>query len=184
MSSAERYVSLMRAARAGVSEGWDAHVVASAVAAAATGDGAALVDSLGLEPEQVATVLSELFPALTEMFARLRGLNFELRAEPDELRLRELLTGHASQGNVSNLLAALVARGVLRPLPLWRELGLSNPGELEWLMQRHFAGLAARNTHDMGWKAFLCDALRSNDGGFCLATLTGTDDAAFAATAF
>jgi len=171
----------MRAARAGVSEGLDAHVVASAVAAAATGDGAALVDSLGLEPEQVATVLSELFPALTEMFARLRGLNFELRAEPDELRLRELLARHASQGNVSNLLAALVARGVLRPLPLWRELGLSNPGELEWLMQRHFTALAGRNSHEMGWKTFLHDALRSNDSGFRFAMLPFGDDAAFAA---
>jgi len=183
MSAAERYTSLIRAAKGGVSEGFDTHVVAHAVAREASGDVAALVQYWGLEPVELAPALSEVFPALTEVFAGLRALTVAPGVAPTERRLRELLKRHASGGSVSQLLVALVARGVLRPLPLWRELGLCNQAELGSLMRRHFSALAARNVDDIGWKAFLNGILQREDGVLRCAA-EACDDAAPLAAGF
>ena len=85
---------------------------------------------------------------------------------------------------MSHLLAALVARGVLRPLPLWRELGLCNQAELGWLMRRHFSALAARNVDDIGWKTFLNSVLQREDGVLRSTAAPCDEDAPLAAAGF
>jgi len=160
MATLERYASLMRATRGGPSEGLDAHVIASAltlVLAEGKDDGAALADAWGLEPARLAGYLSEVFPALSEVFARLAAVEVQVTWGRDEIVLCDLLTPASSGSSVASLLAAIVVRRILRPRPLWRELGLRSEHELSVLMERHFASVAARNVHGQEWKAFLLE---------------------------
>lgn len=170
MEAKTLYASLMRAATGGACDGFDAHVVACALSLAAVegaGDAAALVNGLGLEPELLLGLISEVFPALRGSFERILSVQVELTRHADEACLRELLGRHASGGKLSLVLAAIVARRALLPHHLWQDLGLRNRRELSWVMERHFERLATRNAQDMKWKKYLYRAI-CRDEGFAL----------------
>jgi len=171
MEAKQLYAALMQAANGGACDGFDAHVVASVLSLAAadgSGDAAALTEGMGLEPEPLLTLISEVFPALREPFGRILSVPVpSFKRQPDEECLRELLGRYSSGGKISLALAAIVARRALLPHHLWQDLGLRNRRELSWLMERHFERLAARNSQDMKWKKYLYRAI-CRDEGFAL----------------
>jgi nitrogen fixation protein NifQ len=96
----------------------------------------------------------------------------------DEAALRDLLW-RASSGHsrLEARLAAVLARRAQLPNHLWQDLGLRNRRELSWLMERHFAPLAARNAHDMKWKKFLYRTIcRDTDMSLCVAPVCSECD--------
>jgi len=170
MEAKELYASLMRATSGGACDGFDAHVVACALSLAVvegTGDAAALVNGMGLEPAELLALISEVFPGLSAPFERILSVEVSFTRQADEACLRELLGRHASGGKLSLPLAAIVARRALRPHHLWQDLGLRNRRELSWLMERHFERLATKNAKDMKWKKYLYRAI-CRDEGFAL----------------
>jgi nitrogen fixation protein NifQ len=170
MEAKELYASFMRAASGGACDHFDAHVVASALSLAAvegSGDAAALVSGMGLEPAQLLSLIGEVFPALGASFERILSAPVPFTREQDEACVRELLGRNASGGKLSLHLAGIVARRALRPHHLWQDLGLRNRRELSWLMERHFERLAAKNAQDMKWKKYLYRAI-CRDEGFAL----------------
>jgi len=177
METKELYASFMRAASGGACDGFDAHVVACALSLAVsegTGDAAALVDGMGLEPAELRALISEVFPALSAPFERILSLEVAFTRQADEACLRELLGRHASGGKLSLALAAIVARRALRPHHLWQDLGLRNRRELSWLMERHFERLATKNAKDMKWKKYLYRAICRDEGfALCVAPSCG-----------
>ena len=170
MEAKELYASFMRAASGGACDHFDAHVVACALSLAVvegTGDAAALVNGMGLEPAELIALIAQVFPALKPPFERILTVEVPFTRQADEACLRELLGRHASGGKLSLALAAIVARRALRPHHLWQDLGLRNRRELSWLMERHFERLATKNAKDMKWKKYLYRAI-CRDEGFAL----------------
>ena len=177
MEAKELYASFMRAASGGACDHFDAHVVACALSLAVvegTGDAAALVNGMGLEPAQLSALIAEVFPALSAPFARILSGEVPFTRQADEACLRELLGRHAGGGKLSLALAAIVARRALRPHHLWQDLGLRNRRELSWLMERHFERLATKNAQDMKWKKYLYRAICRDEGfALCVAPSCG-----------
>ena len=171
MEAKQLYTALMQATQGGACDGFDAHVVASALSLAAatgSGDAAALTGGMGLAAEPLLALISEVFPPLQAPFGRILSVPApSFTRQPDEECLRELLSRHASGGKISLAIAAIVARRALLPNHLWQDLGLRNRRELSWLMERHFERLAARNSQDMKWKKYLYRAI-CRDEGFAL----------------
>jgi len=177
MEAKELYASFMRATSGGACDGFDAHVVACALSLAVmegAGDAAALVNGMGLEPAELSTLITEVFPGLSAPFARILSAEIPFTRQADEACLRELLGRHASGGKLSVALAAIVARRALRPHHLWQDLGLRNRRELSWLMERHFERLATKNAKDMKWKKYLYRAICRDEGfALCVAPSCG-----------
>jgi nitrogen fixation protein NifQ len=177
MNAADVYRWLMQAPTRSVCDGFDAHVVASALglgfAEAAAGE-SSLADALGLGGPSLLQMVEETFPHARAALERFGSLA-EPEAAEDEACLRELLGRHATSGSAFELrLAAIVARRALRPNHLWQDLGLRHRRELSWLMSRHFEALAAKNTADMKWKKFLYRAICRDEGfGLCPAPSCG-----------
>ncbi len=155
-------------------QAFDAHVLASILAAAAM-DGGSIRASAGLDPEEAARLIERRFPR-----AR-RALNLAGAAgpNPDEAEIamvRDLLSRNRSTGgDEGRWLAAMVARRALEPNHLWEDLGLRDRGELSRLLLRHFAPLAERNTRGMRWKRFFYRVLCEADGFVMCATPVCTD---------
>ncbi|HET7541824.1 MAG TPA: nitrogen fixation protein NifQ [Polyangiaceae bacterium] len=170
MDAKELYSWLVGQAGGGACDGFDAHVLASAVslvAFAGGGDGPALVNGLGLEATELVALVGDVFPGAKEAFARTLASAPPVTRAADEACLRELLGRHASGGKLSLALASIVARRALEPHHLWQDLGLRNRRELSWLMERHFERLALKNQRDMKWKKFLYRVI-CRDEGFAL----------------
>jgi len=178
MNTKDFYSWLMSMAIGGVCDGFDAHVIASVVSIAVfdgKGDGPALVEGLGLEADEIVALIGQIFPPAKPVFDQILSAEIELSRPTDEEYLREYLGRYASCGKLSLILAAIIARRALQPHHLWQDLGLRNRRELSWLMERHFAGLAARNVHDMKWKKYLYRAI-CRDEGFTLCVAPSCND--------
>jgi nitrogen fixation protein NifQ len=170
MDAKDFYVWLVSRAGGGACDGFDAHVVACALSLAAFeggGDGASLVNGLGLESAELVALVGDVFPGAKPAFERTLASAPPLHRAADEACLRELLGRHASGGKLSLALASIVARRALEPHHLWQDLGLRSRRELSWLMERHFERLALKNMRDMKWKKFLYRVI-CRDEGFAL----------------
>lgn len=173
MEPRELYSWLMSASRGGACDGFDAHVLASAISLAAfegARDVGGLLEGLGLDSGDLLAVVGEVFPPALAVFERSLPAEVKVTRPADEACLRELLVRYASSGKLSRALAAIVARRAQKPNHLWQDLGLRNRRELSWLMERHFERLAARNASDMKWKKYLYRAICRDEGfGLCTA---------------
>jgi nitrogen fixation protein NifQ len=69
--------------------------------------------------------------------------------------LKLLLEYRAGVRESETWLAHIVAYSCCGRNHLWQDLGLANRGELSFLMNTAFTGLAALNTGDMKWKKFI-----------------------------
>ncbi|ASG20313.1 nitrogen fixation protein NifQ [Nitrospirillum viridazoti] len=141
----------------GKADPFDLHVAAAilslAWAEAATGRGS-LPLCAGLDGIALEDLALRLFPDAWAGMAALADGPAAL--EEDEQAVRDLLWMYADGGTpLQRDLATMIARRCSRPNHLWQDLGLRNRGELSSLMQRHFGGLARRNSQDMKWKKFL-----------------------------
>lgn len=153
---------------------FDAHVLASILAVAATED-SPLCQRTGLTPAELGKLMARWFPgagvALTDCG--------DPRAQPedDELAMvRDLLLANRStDGDEGRWLAHMVARRAIEPSHLWEDLGLRNRAELSRLLNRHFAPLATRNTRGMRWKRFFYRMLCEDDGFVMCTTPVCTD---------
>jgi nitrogen fixation protein NifQ len=173
MDAAEVYRWLMLQGGSSSCSAFDAHVLASVlaiVAIEADGEGKGLVSGSGLGPQALLELVRREFPHAAPLFERAVPLDAPLQLEEDERCLRELLTRSASEGTpYEAALACLIARRCQRPNHLWQDLGLRNRRELSWLMERHFAQLARKNSQDMKWKKFLYRVI-CRDEGFAICT--------------
>lgn len=69
--------------------------------------------------------------------------------------LAQILMDHRSADTPDNTwLAHAVATACMGDGHLWQDMGLPGRNMLNQLMQRHFTGLAAKNSTDMKWKKF------------------------------
>ncbi|MDA8232882.1 MAG: nitrogen fixation protein NifQ [Magnetospirillum sp.] len=164
MEASDIYRWLMEGGERAACEAFDAHVVASVLAMAVIEgqrEGRQVAECLGLEGAALVAWVEDAFPHAVSTFARLAG-GALAPADEHEQRLRALLRRFAAHGAFAERLADVVARRCLRPDALWRELGLRNPREVSWLMERHFESLAQRNARATDWKAFLDGASRPN----------------------
>jgi nitrogen fixation protein NifQ len=156
MTPLDVYMLLKASSAAFACDTFDAHVLASIVAAgvAEVEPGGSLAEALGIAGKELRDNLDRYFPGA--LFA-LEGfdLDHEITIDDDEQCLRKLLLrSRSTPAPLTTLLAGMVARRATRPNHLWQDLGLANRGELSRLMQNHFAPLARRNTQDMKWKKF------------------------------
>jgi nitrogen fixation protein NifQ len=172
MEPATIYRWLMEGGPRPLCDGFDAHVLASAVSLAiveGAREGRPVTAGTGLDGDALSEVVTGIFPHARELLARL-DLREGVTLAPDEACLRELLTRCATeQSPFEERLAAIVARRAQRPNHLWQDLGLRHRRELSWLMSRHFEPLASRNVRDMKWKKFLYRTI-CRDGSFPICT--------------
>jgi nitrogen fixation protein NifQ len=116
---------------------------------------------LGLNETDSASLLQFLH---LDGFVENRSIN-DNSSDDEELLVRELLLQNQSEpGSIGAWLAGLVARSVLEPNHLWEDLGLAKRPDLSRLLERHFAGLAQKNTRNMRWKRFLYRSLCEAEG--------------------
>ncbi len=161
---AHHYADLRSSARpyCDEAEAFDGHVLAAILAAAMTEAEAAdvhLGDGIGLSVAETKYLFDRHFPTYT---GKPDGCAPSAPLE-EELLLVDLLLAHRSGPEpVCTWLATLIARRAMRPDHLWQDLGLSDRGELNRLLARHFRALHAGNTGNMRWKKYfyrvLCEA--------------------------
>lgn len=160
-------------ARIDAEHDFDAHVLASIVAAAAMEHGA-ICQRAGLKPTDLAELVARWFPRARLMLA---DQHEAAGPEDDELvMVRDLLLANRStDGETGRWLAYMVARRTMEPSHLWEDLGLRSRDELSRMLQRHFTPLAERNTRGMRWKRFFYRMLCEDDGFVMCATPVCTD---------
>ncbi len=145
----------------------DAHVLASSLGMAGEECGLdqdSVLEGTGLDGRSLEDLLAACFPGAESLFGSMDEMSAPIAA-PVEACLRELLASNSTSGvRLEQWLAVIVARRAQRPNHLWQDLGLRDRGELSSLMNRHFAPLAACNTHDMKWKKFLYRILCQGGG--------------------
>ncbi|MBC7906180.1 MAG: nitrogen fixation protein NifQ [Rhodospirillaceae bacterium] len=148
----ETYHRLM--ACAGAADPFDAHVFACILAKGQSEAPRPLTEAVGLAGPELARLVARLFPGAQWLPADWTASSgADAIEEPD---LRAMLTDNATIAGSDEAawLAAMVARRSLQPDHLWQDLGLSMRSDLNGLLNRHFAPLAALNTQDMKWKKF------------------------------
>ena len=162
------YATLMRGTSPSACNAFDAHVLASVLAIASVesdGDGLAFLAGIGLDRASLLELVWHVFPDVHGSLAAAIPDDATVTAGENEIYLRDLLARNTSDGSALELcLATMIARRCQRPNHLWQDLGLRGRRELSWLMERHFAPLAVRNTKDMKWKKFLYRAICRDDG--------------------
>ncbi|CAN5372934.1 nitrogen fixation protein NifQ [soil metagenome] len=145
-------------------EGFDRHVLASILAAAAMEEGGSVAGRAGLAAADFETLILQWFPLAHDAAAAwcLQGG----QADDDEvIMVRDLLLSQRStEGEAGRWLAAMIARRAIEPNHLWEDLGLRDRSELTRLLARHFGPLAVRNTRNMRWKRFFYRMLCEDDG--------------------
>ena len=150
---------------------FDVHVTACIFALAfweAVSQNRSFTDTTGLEPGDLAAVISRFFPCAAYLFPSV--LDVPVTRGADEACLLDLLTQCTTNGSdVQFRFAMMIARRAQSPNHLWQDLGLRNRGELSKLMTSHFRLLAARNSNDMKWKKFLYRMI-CRDAGYSLCT--------------
>lgn len=162
---------------------FDSHILACAFSLALdeTLEGQPLHATLGLDRAELVAMTDKLFPHARELVDSLSATR-ELGApcapdagaiarSEDERCIRELLIRLGTMGtDLETWLAGIIARRALQPRHLWEDLGLRNRSELNWLIERHFERVAAKNTRNMRWKKFLYRTICRDEGmGICLA---------------
>ncbi|MGE5477322.1 MAG: nitrogen fixation protein NifQ [Bacteroidales bacterium] len=151
-------------ATAAAEDGFDRHVFACILAKGMGEAPRPLAEAVGLPPGELARLQRRYFPAAGWLADGSAGdLGEDALEEPD---LRRLLADNATRpgDEAAVWLAAMVARRSLRPEHLWQDLGLSARSDLNGLLHRHFAPLAARNTRDMKWKKFFYRQMCEDEG--------------------
>jgi len=155
------YQALMARAGAAGRDLFDAHVAASILALAlreSAEEAVAAGERCGLDAAGFAGLADLLFPGWTPPATAAPV------TQANEQALRDILMMHCAEASPFEMLAvAMIARRCLRPNHLWQDLGLANRGELSMLMQRHFPGLALRNSGDMKWKKFFYRMMCSSE---------------------
>ena len=159
------YAYLMRHAPVAADAAFDAHVVASILAAAYRDAGSAPAGS-GLAPEQLRRLIEACF-ADADPDVVCAGPEAVLDEEAE--MVRDLLLAHCDGAELAVGLATMIAQRAMAPNHLWEDLGLRDRGELSKLLTRHFAPLAARNSRNMRWKRFFYRSLCEAEG-FVLCT--------------
>ncbi len=148
-----------------------------------SGAGAAWRTALGLEPDELSSVVGRFFPTLRKEWepGACFGASVRWRAgaarpgccsrtlfldhargpfsmgllEREEADLRRLFLGHAERQDVlATLFARVIARACMEPEHLWVALGLTDRAELSAILIRHFRALYDRNSGNMRWKRF------------------------------
>lgn len=123
--------------------------------------GDSIGDHLGLDREQL-TGLSQYLGVDNFLQILAERIN---PPEDEELMVRALLLRNISGvGPVGEWLACAIARRALEANHLWEDLGLATRSDLSRLLERHFAGIAVKNTRNMRWKKFLYRALCEAEG--------------------
>ena len=150
---------------------FDIHVAASVLTislAEAMDSGQSLAVTSGVGAEDMARLADAFFPHAKTRLMELAGEN-PVSWGADEYCLRDMMVRFSTaRTGYQIVLAAMIARRAQRPNHLWQDLGLQSRTELSQLMQRHFAPLKERNSHDMKWKKFLYRTIcRDEGGGFC-----------------
>jgi nitrogen fixation protein NifQ len=159
------YSYLMAYAPDGADAGFDAHVVASILAAAAL-DGAPM-EGCGLSRIDLTSLVETLFHGAE---AELVCWGAEAALDEEAAMVLDLLLAHRTDGGaLGRSLAAMIARRAMEPNHLWEDLGLPERGELSRMLMRHFTPLASRNTRNMRWKRFFYRSLCEAEG-FVLCT--------------
>ncbi len=155
-------------------EEFDSHVFAAMIAIAAA-QGSAVHAHLGLSTADFRALVDRRFPGASALFCTCD--TERSYGEDDEVAMvRSLLMAHRSiEGEDGHWLAAMIARRAVEPNHLWEDLGLRDRAELSRLLTRHFASLAARNTHDMRWKRFFYRSLCEAEGMVLCTTPVCTD---------
>ncbi|WP_341992565.1 nitrogen fixation protein NifQ [Azorhizobium sp. AG788] len=161
---------------------FDRHVLASILAVSAT-EGDALAAHCGLDPADLATVLSVCFSTGDVPPAWRAGsppASPDAAMDDEAALVRDLLLARRSTaGDMGRWLAAMLARRAMAPNHLWEDLGLRDRSELTRLMARHFGPLAARNANNMRWKRFFYRMMCEDDGFVMCATPVCTQCADF-----
>lgn len=157
MTPHDAYAWLMQTPAPQGCDAFDRHVAGAilAVALSECGEGVSLAQTCGLGAVDLRLLAEWGFPRHVEALVA-RACDYVFTPDSEEQAVRDILMMYASgEGKLERPLAAMLARRCQRPNHLWQDLGLNDRGELSALMQRHFAGLARRNSGDMKWKKFL-----------------------------
>ena len=164
-ASRQLYAYLMRHAPAAPEPAFDAHVVASILAAGLAETGSALAGT-GLKRGEARRLIALCFE---DADPHLVAWGPEAGLDEEGEMVRDLLLAHAGRTEAGAYLATMIARRALAPNHLWEDLGLRDRGELSRLLTRHFASLAVRNVRNMRWKRFFYRSLCEAEG-FVLCT--------------
>ncbi|MEO5336661.1 MAG: nitrogen fixation protein NifQ [Magnetospirillum sp. WYHS-4] len=149
------YTWLMKRVTGGPLDAFDAHCLASTIAARCEEPQGTLAARLGLAEEDLKAILGRYFGgADLTGFCATSDRPEDIPIEEDDLRT--LLLDHRARGDaIEEWMAALVAHACRRSDHLWQDLGFSSRKDVTTLLQRHFPGLALLNVKDMKWKKFL-----------------------------
>jgi nitrogen fixation protein NifQ len=162
------YAYLMRGAAPSACSAFDSHLLASVLTITsweAAGDGRHLLAATGLDRTSLLDLVWRAFPHAHESMERAIPEDAVVAVGEEEVFLRDLLSRSSSDNTVlEQRFAVILARRCQRPHHLWQDLGLRSRRELSWLMECHFAPLAARNARDMKWKKFLYRTICRDDG--------------------
>ncbi len=159
---------------------FDVHVAASVLAislAEAQHSRRSVSQSLGLDASGLAQLADAFFPHAKTRLLDAAG-DGAVAWGADEECLRDLLLKFSTAATgYQRVLADILTRRAQGANHLWQDLGLQDRTELTRLMQRHFAPLKERNSHDMKWKKFLYRTICRDEGyGFCAAPTCGECD--------
>lgn len=156
-----------QAAREGsvpIEESFDRHILGRMVLHAAQEAGVLgepVANRLGVDGEALLSLFDYLHIAGLEH----PGLDRKSSPDEEEQMVATMLAQSCSRpGPVGPWLASILARRALEPNHLWEDLGLAARADLSKLLDRHFGGLAARNTRNMRWKKFLYRSLCEAEG--------------------
>lgn len=143
-----------------VGDRFEAHCLASVIAARCEEGKGSLASRLGLEAGQLEDVLATHFTGadLRAACVETEGRGTELALEEEDLRAL-FLDHRGGNGPIEVWWAAILARTVLRPNHLWQDLGFSCREDVSRLLKRHFHTLFLLNVKDMKWKKFLYKSL-------------------------
>ena len=125
------------------------------------------VSIAGLDAAAVYALRARHFPRLPASFELAGGYGSGGAREDEFSDLVGLLLEHRTLvDEESTWLAYATATASMSENHLWQDMGLPDRAMLSWLMSRHFASLAVRNTGDMKWKKFfykqLCERAEIN----------------------
>lgn len=126
-------------------------------------------DGLGLKPEELGRLIDHFFPSAIRTVFRLDRHDLAPAGDEEQL-IRDLLDGHRRPDDSAAVwFVAIIARRSMKPDHLWQDLGLSDRGELNGLLARHFPRLHAGNVNNMRWKKYFYRRICESEG-FVLCT--------------
>ncbi len=142
---------------------FDRHVFACVLAAGLAQTEQTLWDFLGLSPAILRLLLASYFPTAGVVVPATARSSGEEAIEEEDFRLL-LLSYRARNNPEEEWLAAILARRSQASHHLWEDLGLTNRGDLNSLIRRHFPALFALNDKNMRWKKFFYRTMCESEG--------------------